>query len=577
MTASIRIDRNVPMEMRDGTILRGDIHRPDDNGKHPAILIRTPYNKLVSGHNDFLNPVNAAFAGYAVVLQDVRGRFASDGIYGGDIFKIEGPDGYDTVEWVASQPWCDGNVGMGGVSYMAVLEWIAAMESPPHLKALAPWMAGTSPLVENTLLDGVMLLHLWANWTPLMAVDIIDRMAKQGGDVTQMRQMIYRAIFNMDEVYNHLPLKDVPHYQFEGVKQIWQSRLASAIPGPELAGRARWQYEKIATPCLHVSGWYDIYTRSIFENFNNMKEKGGSDRARRGQHIIMGPWAHGAALPNFVGMMHFGMMGGAQGMLLSEHHITFYDKYLKGIDTPIPGIRYFVMGRNQWRVAESWPLPGTRWQKFFLHSGGLAHTSRGDGVLSRDEPSGESPDIFVYNPLFPVPSIGGRVVAGQSGFVAGPIDQSEIEKRPDVLCYATPELTEDMEVTGPLKLNLFASTSVKDTDFTAILIDVYPNGRAYNIADGIIRGRYRKSIFEPQMLNPGEVYRFSMSLGTTSYLFKKGHRIRLCVSSSNFPAFDRNMNTGNQIGEDAQGIPAMQTVYHQKEHPSYIELPVISS
>lgn len=307
-----------------------------------------------------------------------------------------------------------------------------------------------------------------------------------------------------------------------------------------------------------------------------MKQSASSERARAGQHVIMGPWAHGAMLPNFVGTMHHGMMGGAQGMLLSDQHIKFYDRYLKGVDSVIPAIRYFVMGRGQWRTAEVWPLPQTQWRRYYLHSRGRAHTASGNGTLALEEPGDEPPDVYVYNPLTPTPSIGGRVVTGQSGFVAGPIEQSPLMFRPDVLCYTTAELKEDTEVTGPVKLHLSAATTVRDTDFAAILMDVLPDGRAYNIADGILRARFRKSVFAPEMLSPGQVYELTVHLGETSYLFRRGHRLRLTVSSSNFPAYDRNMNTGNPIGEDAQGTPAMQTVFHETGNASYLELPVIA-
>lgn len=563
--------------MRDGIVLRGDVFRPDDSEKHPAILIRTPYNKLVSGRSDFLNVEDTAFAGYAVVIQDVRGRFASEGQYGeGDIFTVEGIDGYDSVEWVASQPWCDGNVGMGGVSYMAVLEWIAAMQNPPHLKAIAPWMAGTTALVEGTLLSGVMLLHLWSSWTAMMAIDIIDRLEKQGKDVTEMRQMIYRAFFNPEEVYNFLPLKDAPHFQFERIREIWHDRVLRGIPGPAATGLAYWPYQRITVPCLHVSGWYDIYTYSTFHNFIKMRKEGGSQPAREGQHVLMGPWAHGGQLPGFVGDIHFGPTAGVPGALVTEHHLAFFNKYLRGMDVNLPAIRYFVMGKNRWQTADTWPPPGTQWQRFFLHGKGSANTSVGDGLLNRGEPGSEPADIFAYNPLSPVPTMGGRVVTG-AGMVAGPIDQSRVEAREDVLCYTTPEVAEDTEVTGPLGLHLWAATSARDTDFTAKLVDVYPDGRAYNAADGIIRARYRKSTFEPEFITPGEVNEYTINMGNVSQLFRKGHSIRIEISSSNFPAFDRNMNTGNPLGEDAEGIPAMQTIYHQQGYASYIDLPVIPS
>jgi hypothetical protein len=258
-----------------------------------------------------------------------------------------------------------------------------------------------------------------------------------------------------------------------------------------------------------------------------------------------------------------------------ERQIAFFDRYLKGKNIKIPTVRYFLMGMNQWQESDVWPLPNTQWQRFYLHSRGNANTGAGNGALSREEPGSESPDVFIYNPHFPVPTIGSRALA-VAGVVAGPLDQSLIEKRSDVLCYTSQELDEDLEITGdPIEIHLFASTSARDTDFAAKLIDVYPDGRAYNLVEGIKRARGLKSALKPELINPGQVYEYIIKMGKTSNLFRKGHRIRVDISSSNFPMFDRNMNTGNATGEDAKGIPAMQTIFHQPGYASYINLPVI--
>jgi uncharacterized protein len=567
----IRVDKNVPMEMRDGVVLRADVYRPDDQLKHPAILMRTPYNKNVYGDNGQLRFIEAASAGYAMVNQDLRGRFASEGTYdGGDLFfTVEGPDGYDSIEWLASQPWCDGNVGMAGYSYMGYVQFMAAKENPPHLKAIAPWMCGRARN-ETTLLEGIINLIPAFNSGVLLGMDIADKLEKEGKDVSEMRRMLNRAMQNPEEVYTYLPLKDVPHFNFEGVRELWQARLM--IAPPEIAQKAVWPYEKITVPCFHMASWYDITPWSTIYNFLTMREKGGSERARQGQHLLMGPWVHGEPR-SAVGDLHFGMLAEGPGAGISAFTITYFDKYLKEMDVNLPIVRYFIMGKNIWQNAEDWPLPQTQWQRFFLHSRGQANSQKGNGLLSPDEPGPEPPDIFVYNPYFPVPTIGGTRPG--NGFVGGPIEQSIIERRHDVLCYTTPELKEDVEVTGPLNLHLFAAISTRDTDFTAKLIDVYPDGRAYNVAEGIIRGRYRNSVARPELVTPGEVNEYIINMANTSQLFRKGHRIRIDVASSNFPAFDRNMNTGNPVGEDAYGIPAMQTVYHQTQYASYLDIPVI--
>jgi len=575
--SAIRVDRDIPIKMRDGVTLYADVYRPEDNKKHPAILSRTPYNKALAGRGDYLSLVEAAFTGYAVVVQDVRGRFASEGEYPS---RTDGLDGYDTVEWIAAEPWCDGNVGMWGGSAVAATQYTVAFENPPHLKAIAPAISRYGPLEEICLLSGVTRLETSVNIIPLFGLDVIDRMEKQGRDVTKMREMMDRLLFNREEALNFLPLKELPHVQFEFLRELFNAWVLNHVPGPIRSKEDFfWPLERVEVPCFHVGGWYDLHNGGMFKTFLKLREIGGSRRAREGQHLLYGPWPHSANLPPFTGSLYFGHQAGGgpspmgERTSLSERHLEFYDKYLRGMDIDLPPIRYFVMGRNTWETADTWPLPKTQWQRFFLHSKGHANTAAGDGVFSRDEPGVEEPDIFIYNPHFPVPTEGGRDI--EFTLRAGPMDQYHIEKRDDVLCYTTPELDADIEVTGPIAIHLFTATSARDTDFTAKLVDVHPDGKAYNIADGILRARYRKSILEPELVNPDDINEYCIDMGVTSNLFLKGHRIRIDVSSSNFPRYDRNMNTGNPIGEDARGVPAMQAIYHQAEYASYIDLPII--
>ncbi len=315
MQTTICMDRNVPMEMRDNTVLRADIYRPDGRNRHPAILVRTPYSKLRSASTDFLNFIDAAHAGYAIIIQDIRGRFASDGEWRQDamaMVTVEGKDGYDSVEWIASQPWCDGNVGTAGGSYLAALQWATAMENPPHLKAMAPWIGASSTTPqEQPLTGGAIGLYMLASWVPMMAVDVADRMQRNGKDVTEMQRAINHALFNPSEVYSYLPLKQVPLAQFEGIRDMWNARL-NTMPNPELAERARRQYKKVTVPCLHVSGWYDIFTWATFHNFSKMREQGGSQLARDGQHVLMGPWIHSGQLLGFWGVSRWLDRGAAR-------------------------------------------------------------------------------------------------------------------------------------------------------------------------------------------------------------------------------------------------------------------------
>lgn len=570
--SSFRIDYDVPIEMRDGVVLRADIYRPADDDKHPAILYRS-YGK---GRMNSLR-YELVDAGYAFISSDLRGRGASEGEWDpSKNFVVEGPDGYDTVEWIASQSWCDANVGMFGVSHSTCFQWMAAIEQPPHLKAIAPWTGDFNEMFVPPRTGGAISLLTTLLWLPNEATDAVNRLEKQGQDVNEMRRLLAWARAYPDEVAYFLPFKDVPLAKFGRLHQLLDWRL-HPIPQPELE-RHR-QYEKVRVPCFSECGWYDGAAWSEFENFDNMRRRGGSECARQGQHLIAGPWHHQATFQASLGDLNFGFTADTAGSGIHQFQIAFYDKYVRGKEINLPVVRYFVMGKNQWRMADAWPLQQTGWQRFYLHSNGRANTAAGDGVLSRSEPVSEPPDLFIYNPLRPVPTVGGPLIGALQapGYVPGPIEQSRIEKRDDVLCYTTPELQQDLEVTGPLQLHLFAATSAGDTDFSAKLVHVYPDGRAYNLAEGLVRASGRNLSDKPEFVPPGEVNEYVITLGHTSQFFRKGSRIRIDITSSNFPQFDRNMNTGHPIGEDTHGIPAMQTIYHEPGFDSYIDLPVIAN
>jgi hypothetical protein len=571
-TASIRIEHDIPMKTRDGTTLRADVFRPDDSARHPAILSRTPYDKSLSWNSDFLGAVQAARAGYAFVVQDTRGRFASEGDYLPGM--PEGEDGYDAVEWVAAEPWCNGAVGMAGASYLGRIQWQTALEQPPSLKAIAPAIITSGPLSEFRL-AGVVDFESNVSWFSLMAVEMTNRLERQGRDVSEIRRWLDRARLNIDEVLNYLPFGEVPHFNFPGIREGFQARASDALPpGITSVEDLFWDFSRVDVPCFHAGGWYDIYSGSIFTSFKMMKEKGGSVAARNGQHIFCGPWAHGGQLPSFVGGLHFGPTANAAGSFSQARQLAFFDRYLRGEDVAVPAVRYFVMGVNEWRNADRWPLPETEWTRFFLTSGGHAQTAAGDGVLSRELPGAQPPDLYLYDPRFPVPTTGGRSLP-TGKLVPGPIDQIHVERRNDVLCYTTGALTADLEVTGPLKLHLFATTTATDTDFVAKLVDVFADGSAYNVAEGVIRAKYRQGLLSPKPIVPGDVNEYIIDLANVSIVFRTGHRIRLDVTSSNFPRIDRNMNTGNALGKDAEGIPAVQTVHHDAKFVSFLDLPVV--
>ena len=323
-----------------------------------------------------------------------------------------------------------------------------------------------------------------------------------------------------------------------------------------------------------MGGWYDLYAPDSFKNFNGLRLHGGTPEARQSK-LIVGPWPHGLSESSKTGDVDFGAGSLAD---LDGMETRWFDYWLKGIDNGVvdePPLRLFIMGVNEWRDEHEWPLARTSWQKWYLHSGGGANSVRGDGRLSMGEPADEQPDRFVYDPRFPVQTMGGANCCSSHIVPWGPYDQRNVEMRTDVLCYTSPPLERDMEVTGPITAVLYAATDGPDTDWTVKLVDVAPSGYAMNLCDGILRARYRESRTDPTLLTAGQVYRYEIEAGVTGNVFKRGHAVRLEISSSNFPRFDRNPNTGHAFGKDAELRVARQTVEHSRSHPSHVVLPLI--
>ncbi|MBN2238231.1 MAG: CocE/NonD family hydrolase [Dehalococcoidales bacterium] len=575
MSFSLRIEKDVSIEMRDGILLAGEVYRPDDNGKYPAVLMRTPYGGDILSGSGYFKAVQAVQSGYAVVVAYVRGRFGSQGEY--DLSSpqhIEGPDCYDTVEWVATQPWCDGNVGMVGESALGTVQWRTARETPPHLKAIAPGLAGVPGDAGPETSDAPVNINIAVSLLQMLAGDVLDKMDARGEDSGTARRMLAEVKENPSLALNYLPLRDVPNFDIPGIREIWRTSLQMSGSVPTSDPSAAYPFGNVMVPGLTYTAWYDPFSRNSFRSYYGMIEQGGNEYARKHQHLLAGPWCH-CNPQRVLGDIDFGPQADGPGSGASNFVLSFFDRYLKGKDIALPAARYFTMGSNTWHESTSWPPPGIEWQRYFLHSSGVANSCSGNGVLDRTEPGNEPPDTYTYDPLYPVPTAGGRGGLAENGFIYGPIDQVHIERREDVLCYTSPELEKDVEVTGPLELHLFASSSCVDTDFAVKLVDVLPDGRAYNVADGIVRAQYRNSFTSPELLKPGEVTEFIIRLGHTSQVFRTGHRIRIDITSSNFPTFDRNMNTGNPIGVDAEGIAALQTIYHRTGYASYIDFPVI--
>ncbi|MDO8433010.1 MAG: CocE/NonD family hydrolase [Candidatus Binatus sp.] len=573
--ARIIVEKNIEVPMRDGCVLRADLFRPDTPEKLPVLLNRTPYNKAMPMvFTGTLDAIRAAEAGYNVMVQDCRGRFTSDGVW--DCFTVEPRDGYDTIEWAARQAWANGSVGTYGASYMGATQWLAAKESPPSLKAMVPSITASDYHDGWTYQGGAFSLFFNVSWT--MAGLAPPQLLRARGDnplVIGELGAVMSSIDVMREKMKFAPLKEFPMFR-AGAPYFFDWLAHPAYDQYWKALSIEESHAKINVPALNIGGWYDIFQGGTLRNFSGMRSHGPAGAARTGNRLIVGPWSHAVPFSNLVGAVDFGIRSSPISVDIDGAQLRFFDQYLKGKpagdDAPV---RLFVMGINEWRDETEWPIARTEWRRYYLHSRGSANSLYGDGALSTDAPGHDPADTFLYNPIDPVPTVGGGLCCYAGALQGGAFDQQAVEHRADVLVYSTEPLATDVEVTGPIELTLYASSSSPDTDFTAKLVDVSPCGAAINLTDGIIRARWRQSRSTPAMLTPGRVEEFKIDLWSTSNVFKQGHRIRLEVSSSNFPRFDRNPNTGHDLFADAEMRPAMQTVMHDASFASYLTLPVI--
>ena len=541
--------------MRDGVELSTDVYQPPEGGPFPALLLRTIYNNqdahFIEWARRFLEH------GYAVVMQDCRGRHDSDGVW--EPYVREADDGYDTQEWIGRQDWCDGNVGTFGSSYLGFTQTQTAPLASRYLKGLVP-IASQEDNWSHLYLDGALRLYAAKSF-----VKFIKRTTQDGA----------WSLLDKDAFMRELPLltaldkyADSPFYRdmirHSSFDDFWSSY------------SLRERYGDIQVPAYFITGWYDALARSTLRMYEGWKSGAATDDARRHTRLTIGPWYHMIGPADRIGDVDFGPDAGVD---IPAEHVAWYDQRLKDIDTGIDGrppVRIFVMGDNTWRDENEWPLARTRYTDYYLHSGGAANTLNGDGTLTT-EPARVAPrdaphDTYDYDPDDPVPTHGGQIMHRPT---AGPRDRREVEKRHDVLVYTSDPLDQDLEVTGPVTANIYAASSATDTDFTVTLIDVHPDGMAIDICEGIRRARTLKSDTEPSPIEPGEVYEYDVDVWQTSNVFKRGHRIRVEVSSSNFPRFDRNPNTGHTPGLDAEIATAHQTILHNTTHPSRVTLPVI--
>ena len=574
---SLKMESDVAVTMRDGVTLYADIYRPDSDGPFPTILQRTPYDKTNALSATMLDPIRAAKAGFAVVIQDSRGRYASDGEF--YAFRDDINDGYDTVEWAAAQPWSTGKVGMYGASYVGATQWLAAISRPPHLVTIAPTVTASNYHEGWTYQGGAFELGFNMSWTLLqLPLANFKNVSSVQGVPQERRAVLMHAVDDLTGGFEFLPTKDYPGLD-SGLAKYYYDWLAH----PDFD--EYWQnlciedrHSEIDVPALHFGGWYDIFLGGTIQNYLGMTKSGATETARGGQKLVIGPWAHGARGSTMAGNHYFGIMADLAATDIDGMHMRWFDHWLNegknGITEEAP-VRIFVMGDDVWREEEEWPLARAQETKYYLHSSGKANSKQGDGTLSVESPQSEAPDVFLYNPADPVPTTGGALCCNPYYAANGAYDQNQVEDRQDVLVYSTPPLEQDMEVTGPVTVTLWASTSAPDTDFTAKVVDVCENGCARNLTDGIIRARYRDSMSNPTLLEPGKAYCYDIDLWATSNVFKAGHRIRLEISSSNFPRFDRNTNTGNIIAADTELRPALQTVFHDGQQAAYVKLAIV--
>jgi len=545
----VRVERNVAVPMRDGIKLYANIYKPDVDGKFPVILIRMPYGKdepycFMPAHGKYW-----VKKGYVCVVQDVRGKYASEGKF--EPYFNEADDGYDTLDWIASQPWCDGNIGMTGESYYGYTQWAVAWLNHPNLKCIAPGTTYSDVYGMRNYNDGAFCLQRVVGWA-----------CRRGG---RTRNNCLR----LD--YWHLPL--ISMVDGAGVRR---DLYKDWVRHP--SRDAYWEpmdvsqkYNQVKIPIYHWGGWYDIFLPFTINGWRGVKENSGSIETRKNQWLLIAPTDHELtpAKTQRIGRIDIGKEAWTYEKLQ-----RFFDYWLKGADNGFdrtPRVEIFTIGDNKWRYEDEWPPDRVKYTRYYFHSGRGANTLSGDGLLNLEEPNDEPTDSYVYDPNNPV-----TISLETSVYEMAELkDRSPVEQRADVLVYTTPNLEKDLEITGPITATLFAASSARDTDFTAALVDVFPDGYTHMIQEGIVRARYRSSDSEPSLIEPGKIYEYTIDLWATSYVVKQGHRIRVEISSSNFNRWDRNPNTGNEFGMDAETMKATQTIYHDRQHPSHITLPII--
>lgn len=533
---------HVPVPMRDGVRLSANIFLPSEHARFPVILVRTPYGKGVD-----LVPNYRAFVdrGYAVVMEDVRGRYESEGVF--HPVRQERDDGDDTLNWIARQPWSNGKIGMIGGSYLGIAQWQAALRNNPHLKAIFPVVSGDDEYRDRYYsAGGAFQLGHRLEW---MAEN-----EKVPGYHPDFNRYIW-----------HLPLRTADAAATGQSTVEYQKAMDHpAFDGYWKQLSTREHFDQVRIPVFAVGGWYDVFSQGDLEAYEMLRKATSRNR------LVIGPWPH-----NMSYKFADADFGPEAAMPIRRLQLEWFDQWLKGKDTPLKSmapLEVFVMGANRWRQEREWPPAEGRPRVLYLASNGHANTLDGDGRLTDRPPQRPAEDIYTDNPRDPVPTRGGALCCNPRLLPWGPLDQRPVEKREDVLVFTSRPLRSHIEVVGPVKVVLYVATTALDTDFTAKLVDVFPDGRARILTDGILRLRYRRSLGKADVAVPGEIYQITVDAGQTGNAFLRGHRIRVEIASSNFPKFDRNPNTGAPVANERRLLPATQTVFHGAAHPSRLEL-----
>lgn len=548
----VRVSTGVEIMMSDGINLATDVYAPADDGTYPAILVRTPYNRRYQDETGKFFASN----GYVTVIQDVRGRYDSEGTFVMGAF--EKSDGLETLEWITRQPWSDGRVGMWGPSYLSYCALLMAEEHPPALKAIVN-ESGITNMYEFTYLDGALNQTMMATWL--------------GAVVDRRTQRSFTGL-NVKPMFHVVPLRELDDMMMDYQGGGWHTVVAH--PTDDLYHRTlsvNDSYETLAVPVLHITGWNDWMYSMTIDAFRRMSNRALSQR------LIVGPWTHNQPLS---GETSFGDEEFGPGAALGFEKewalcLEWFDYHVKGIDNGVmakPRVRYFVMNDNVWVTDSVFPPAGSQKAVYYLTSRNGANSSNGDGRLQTAAPTRDGADRFTYDPLDPVPTAGGincHLVRGLYGIR----DQSEVEKRADVLVYTSDPLEDDLQIVGDVTATLFVSSDATDTDFTAKLCEIRKDGYVRIIEDGLAKTRFRNSFAAPEPIVSGEVYELDILVGTTAITIPAGNRLRLEISSSSFPKYPRNPNTGEFEADATRFTRAEQTIHHSPRYPSQIEIPVM--